>query len=201
MYLTSAIPWSTILAWVANTLHQVILCHPALAFAPAVWIAVLSLSLWPPTSILQPPNKQNKTVPFTRSQRRRFSKLLKQSLAPPGINAGIRTNKLHRSYPLRLRQQGYDTPCAPTITQRADFRNFETLKERTLRLQHRATMLRNSHCSALVSPNTGQTSERSNNKNLRVQPPWVTRKAKYCPVSAAHSPNPFAIAPLTLVSA
>ena len=204
-YLTSAIPWSTILAWVANTLHQVILCHPALAFAPTVWIALLSLSLWPPTSIMQPPNEQNKTVPFTRSQRRRFSKLLKQSLAPPRFNAGIRTNKLHCSYPLRLRQQGYVTPFAPSITQRADFLNFDTLKDHTLRLQRRVAMLRHSQRFAFVPSNTGQKGRRRNNKNLHLRPPWVPktprpsqRKAKYCPVPASHSPNPFAIAPLTI---
>ena len=77
--------------WVANTLHQFVLRHPTLAHAPTVWIALLSSSLWPPMSILQPPNEQNKTVPFTCSQRRRFSKLLKQSLAPPRFNAGIRS--------------------------------------------------------------------------------------------------------------
>jgi hypothetical protein len=106
---------------------------------------------------------------------------------------------------LRFRQQGYLTSSAPTITQRADFRNFETLKERTLRLQRRPAMLRNSKRSALVSPNSGQNGERNNNsKNLRLQPPWVPkppypsqRKAKYCPVPAAHSPNLFLIAPLT----
>jgi hypothetical protein len=121
-------------------------------------------------------------------------KLLKQSLAPPRFNAGIQANKLHRSYPLRLRQQGYVTPSAPTITQRANFRNFETLKERTLHLQRRAAMLRNSHRSALVPPNTGQKGER-HNKNKRLRPPWVPkpprpsqRNAKYCPVPAAHSP-------------
>jgi hypothetical protein len=45
IYLASTIPWSTILAWVANTLHQVVLRHPTLALAPTVWIALLSLSL------------------------------------------------------------------------------------------------------------------------------------------------------------
>jgi hypothetical protein len=45
IYLASAIPWSTILAWVINTLHQVVLRQPTLALAPTVWIALLSLSL------------------------------------------------------------------------------------------------------------------------------------------------------------
>jgi hypothetical protein len=204
IYLVSAIPWSTILAWVVNSLHLVVLRQPTLALAPTVWIALLSLSLWPPTSLFEPPNEQNETVPLTRRQRRRFSKFLKQSLAPPRFNAGIRANKLHRSYPLRLRQQGYVTPSAPAISQRADFRTFETLKDCTLRLQRRAAaMLRNSQRSALMPPNTGQKGEK-NNKNLRLRPPWVSkpprppqRNAKYCPVPAAHSPNPFAIAPLT----
>ena len=116
------------------------------------------------------------TVPFTRSQRRHYSKLLRQSLAPPRFNAGIRANKLHRSYPLRLRQHGNVTPSTPTITQRAEFNNFETLKKRTLRHQRRAAMLRNSHRSALVTPNTGQKGERNNNnKNLHLRPPWVLK--------------------------
>ena len=76
IYLASAVPWSIILAWVANTLHQVVLRQPTLALAHTVWIALLSLSLWPPTSLLQP-HEQNQTVPITRSQRRRFSKILK----------------------------------------------------------------------------------------------------------------------------
>jgi hypothetical protein len=85
---------------------------------------------------------------------------------------------------------------------RVDLRNFETLKERTLRLQRRAAILCGSHRSAIVTPNTGQKRER--NRNLRLRPPWVPKpphpsqcKAHYCPVPAAHSPNPFAIAPLT----
>ena len=35
IYLTSSIPWSTILAWIANALHQVVLRQPTLALAPA----------------------------------------------------------------------------------------------------------------------------------------------------------------------
>jgi hypothetical protein len=64
-------------------------------------------------------------------------------------------------------------------------------------------MLRNSHRSALVPPNTGQKGER-HNKNKRLRPPWVPKPPRptqcnptYCHVSAAHSSNPFAIAPLT----
>jgi hypothetical protein len=96
IYLASAIPWSTILAWVVNALHQVVLRQPSLALAPTVWIALLSLSLWPPTSLFEPPNEQNETVTLTRRQRRRFSKLLKQSPSPPCFNAGIRANNLHQ---------------------------------------------------------------------------------------------------------
>jgi hypothetical protein len=160
----SAIPWCTILAWVAKTLHQIVLRQSTIAQAPTVWIVLLFLSLWPQKSLLQPPNEQNRTVPFTLSQRRRFSRLLKQPLALPRFNAGICANKLYRSYPLRPRQHGYITPSEPTTTQRADFRNFETLKERTLRLQRCTAMLHNSHRSALVSSNKGQKGERRNQK-------------------------------------
>jgi hypothetical protein len=55
IYLTSSIQWSTILAWITNALHQVVLCQSTLALAPTVWVALLSLSLWPPTSLLKPP--------------------------------------------------------------------------------------------------------------------------------------------------
>ncbi len=58
---------ATILAWVANTLHQVLLHQTTLALAPTVWVVLLALSLWQPTSIMQPPKNQNKTVPLTRS--------------------------------------------------------------------------------------------------------------------------------------
>jgi hypothetical protein len=78
-------------------------------------------------------------------------------------------NKLRRSYPLRLRQEGYVTPFAPTLIQRADFRTFKTLNVRILRLQRCAAMLRNSHRTALMPPNTGQNRER-NKKNLRLRP-------------------------------
>jgi hypothetical protein len=83
IYLTSFIPWSTILAWVVNSVHQVVLRQPTLALAPTDWVALLSLSLF------EPPKEQSETVPLTRRQRRRFTKLLKQSLAPPRFNAGI----------------------------------------------------------------------------------------------------------------
>ena len=62
------------------------------------------------------------------------------------------SNKLHCSYPLRLRQRGYVTLSAPTITQRAGFRNFETLKELTLRLQRRVAMLRSFHRFTILTP-------------------------------------------------
>jgi hypothetical protein len=110
---------------------------------------------------------------------------------------------LHCSYPLRLRQQGYVTSSMPTITKRADFRSFETLKERTLRLQCRAAILRSFHRPPIVTPYTGQKGKRIN-KNMRLRPPWVSRPllplqriAKYCLAPAAHSPNPFAITSIT----
>ncbi len=121
---------------------------------------------------LQPPEEQNDTVPLTCSQCRRFAKLLKPSLAQPRFNAGIRANRLHCLYPLRFQQQDYVTPSAPTIIKGADIRNFLTLKDRTLRLQRRAAMLRNSHRIAIEMPNTGQKGEK-NNKNMRLRPSWV----------------------------
>ena len=170
IYLMSSILWSTILVWIANALHQVVLCQPNLALAPNVWVAHLALSLRPPVSLLTLPKEQNETAQFTCRQSRRFAKFLKLSLASPCFNAGIRTNNLHRLYPLRLRQQGYVTPSATTVILRTDFRNVETLKARTLRLQRHAAMLRTPHRSAIVSPMTGQKGER-NNKNKRLHPP------------------------------
>ncbi|KAI2513070.1 hypothetical protein MHU86_1362 [Fragilaria crotonensis] len=55
IYLASAIPWTTILAWVANNLHQVVLRHPTLAFAPTIWVILLFLSVFPSTLLQQPP--------------------------------------------------------------------------------------------------------------------------------------------------
>jgi hypothetical protein len=91
IYLASAIPWSTILAWVTNNLHQVVLRHPTLAFAPTVWLTLLLLSLWPPKSLTQSPVNPTapSSPPFTRAQCRRFSRLLQKSLAPPRFNSGI----------------------------------------------------------------------------------------------------------------
>ncbi|KAI2508011.1 hypothetical protein MHU86_6418 [Fragilaria crotonensis] len=158
IYLASAIPWSTILAWVANNLHQVVLRHPTLAFAPTVWVILLFLSVFPSTLLKQPPvaSTAPSSPPLTRLQRRRFSRLLKKSFAPPRFNSGIRLNKLHRSYPLRLRQQGYVASRPPTVAERDDFRHFATLKERALRLQRRADSLRNSRRPAPLPPTTGQ---------------------------------------------
>ena len=203
IFLSSAIPWSTILAWVANTLHQVVLDHPTLALAPTLWIALFFLSLWPPSFPDPPLDFTTTSVPFTRPQRRRFSRILKKSFqAPPRFNAGIRANKLHRSYPLRLRQQGHVVASsAPTIAQRNDFKNFATLKDRALRLQRCADKLRHVPRRAPLPPTTGQKGEKN---NRRKQPSWVRksprpalRNATYCPVAAAYSPNPFALAPLT----
>ena len=65
------------------------------------------------------------------------------------------------------------------------------------------SMLRTLHRTAIVPPKTGQKGER-NNINKRLRPPWVPKHPRptqcnptYCHVSAAHSSNPFAIAPLT----
>ncbi|KAI2493992.1 hypothetical protein MHU86_20523 [Fragilaria crotonensis] len=205
IYLASAIPWSTILAWVANNLHQLVLHQPTLLLAPTVWIALLFMSVWPPKSFLQSPVAPTapSSPPFTRHQRRRFSRLLKKSFAPPRFNSGIRANKLHRSYPLRLRQQGYVASRPPTLAQRDDFRHFATLKERALRLQRRADKLRTSRRSPTLPPTTGQKGE-GNSKSKRSCPPWCSKRsrpsprtAKYCPVAPANSPDPFAIAPLT----
>jgi hypothetical protein len=144
------------------------------------------------------------TVPFTRSQRRHYSKLLRQSLAPPRFNAGIRANKLHRSYPLRLRQQGLVTPSAPTIAQRSDFRKFKTLRSALCVLSVAPS------CSAtpiapLLCRLTQVRRERGRTTRTCVcnlpgflKPPHPSQcKAKYCPVPAAHSPNSFSITALT----
>ncbi|KAI2490134.1 hypothetical protein MHU86_24436 [Fragilaria crotonensis] len=198
-------PWSTILAWVANNLHQVVLRHPTLAFAPTVWVILLFLSVFPSTLLKQPPvaSTAPSSPPLTRLQRRRFSRLLKKSFAPPRFNSGIRLNKLHRSYPLRLRQQGYVASRPPTVAERDDFRHFATLKERALRLQRRADSLRNSRRPAPLPPTTGQKGE-GYTKTKRSCPSWCSKRprssprtAKYCPVAPANSPDPFAIAPLT----
>ncbi|KAI2514061.1 hypothetical protein MHU86_445 [Fragilaria crotonensis] len=205
IYLASAIPWTTILAWVANNLHQVVLRHPTLAFAPTVWVILLFLSVFPSTLLKQPPvaSTAPSSPPLTRLQRRRFSRLLKKSFAPPRFNSGIRVNKLHRSYPLRLRQQGYVASRPPTVAERDDFRHFATLKERALRLQRRADSLRNSRRPAPLPPTTGQKGE-GYTKTKRSCPSWCSKRprssprtAKYCPVAPANSPDPFAIAPLT----
>ncbi|KAI2509955.1 hypothetical protein MHU86_4520 [Fragilaria crotonensis] len=183
IYLASAIPWSTILAWVANNLHQVLLRHPTLANLPL------------PRRL--PPRLRSLAinVVVSRDSSKSFS-------APPRFNAGIRANKLHRSYPLRLRQRGYVASRPPTLAQRDDFRHFATLKERALRLQRRADKLRNSRRPAPLPPTTGQKGE--GYKNKRSCPSWCSKRprspprtAKYCPVAPANSPDPFAIAPLT----
>ncbi|KAI2495417.1 hypothetical protein MHU86_19092 [Fragilaria crotonensis] len=130
------------------------------------------------------------------------SRLLKVVRAPPRFNSGIRANKLHRSYPLRLRQQGYVASRPPTVAERNDFRHFATLKERALRLQRRADKLRNSRRPAPLPPTTGQKGEGYKNKRscsswCSKRPRSSPRTAKYCPVAPANSPDPFAIAPLT----
>ncbi|KAI2489082.1 hypothetical protein MHU86_25511 [Fragilaria crotonensis] len=161
------------------------------------------LSVFLSTLLKQPPvARRLLSPPFTRNQRRRFSRLLKKSFAPPRFNAGIRANKLHRSTPLRLRQRGYVASRPPTLAQRDDFRHFATLKERALRLQRRADKLRNSRRPAPLPPTTGQKGE--GYKNKRSCPSWCSKRprspprtAKYCPVAPANSPDPFAIAPLT----
>ncbi|KAI2512959.1 hypothetical protein MHU86_1505 [Fragilaria crotonensis] len=158
------------------------------------------LSVFP--EVLTQPPVARRLPPLLRSrhQRRRFSRLLKKSFAPPRFNSGIRANKLHRSYPLRLRQQGYVALRPPTLAQRDDFRHFATLKERALRLQRRADKLRNSSpCSvAAYHRPKGETAKQAFvsswcSKRSRPSP----RTAKYCPVAPANSPDPFAIAPLT----
>ncbi|KAI2506518.1 hypothetical protein MHU86_7928 [Fragilaria crotonensis] len=130
------------------------------------------------------------------------SRLLKKSFAPPRFNSGIRVNKLHRSYPLRLRQQGYVASRPPTVAERDDFRHFATLKERALCLQRRADKLRNSRRPATLPPTTGQKGEESGKPSVRallvLQTPRPSpRTAKYCPVAPANSPDLFALAPLT----
>ncbi len=117
-------------------ISQVVIRQPTLALAPTVWIALLSISLATdvPFATL---SRENKPVLFTQRQRRRFAKYVRLSLVSPSFNAGIRAYKLRRSYPHRLRQNGYITPSTPTVTLRANFCNFETLKERTSRFQRR----------------------------------------------------------------
>ena len=130
IYLASAIPWSTILAWVADTLHRVI-CQPTIALAPTKWIAlVLPVTLWPQTSLVHPPDKpDNPDHSATRHQRRHFSRILKKS--PPRFHSGIRANKLQPYYPLRLRQRGNIATLAPTVTQHDDFCSCNSQGPRT----------------------------------------------------------------------
>jgi hypothetical protein len=59
IYLALAISWSTVLSWVANTLHQFFsISQPWHLLPQCGWL--FSLSLWPPTSLLQLAKEQNK---------------------------------------------------------------------------------------------------------------------------------------------
>ena len=89
-------------------------------------------------------------------------------------------------------------PRLPLRNATSCFKHFATLKDRALRLQRRADQLRH----AQFPPPTGQKGEIHDRHK---QPYWVRkpprqspRNAKYCPVAAANSPNPFALAPLTI---
>ncbi|KAI2490896.1 hypothetical protein MHU86_23661 [Fragilaria crotonensis] len=199
--MASAIPWSTILAWVANNLHQVLLRHPTLAFAPTVWVILLFLSVFPSTLLKQPPVASTALLASVHSQS------TSSFLATP--------QEVVRSATLQFRNSRQQAaPFVPSVSdngirrfatsyaaERDDFRHFATLKERALRLQRRADKLRNSRRPAPLPPTTGQR-ERDTKQAfvsfLVLQTPRSSpRTAKYCPVAPANSPHPFAIAPLT----
>ena len=69
IYFASAIPWSTNLAWVVNTIYQDVFRQPTLA--PTVRLALLSLSIWSSKSLTQPFAQLTvPSPPFIRDQRR-----------------------------------------------------------------------------------------------------------------------------------
>ncbi|KAI2500077.1 hypothetical protein MHU86_14404 [Fragilaria crotonensis] len=183
IYLASAIPWSTVLAWVANNLHQVVLLLDAI---PRRLDGSLVSSVYsqPTSSFLTTPQEvvRSATLQFRYSRQQEVAPL--QSSPTP--------------------TQGYVTSRPLTITQRDDFRLFATLKERALRLQRCADkLLRTSRRPAMLPPTTGQKGE-GNSKIKHSCPPWCSKRSrpspqttKYCPVAPVNSPDPFAIAPLT----
>ena len=105
-YVSTFIPWSTIISWIINVLRDILYKHPTLTMAPILWFILLTFPSWRRCFRPTPkPIKPSSTL-LTRAQRRRFKKLLRGylSASPKRPNCGIKANKLHRSYPLRLRK-------------------------------------------------------------------------------------------------
>ena len=42
----AAIPWSTVISWISNSLHQAIKFNRSLAFAPILWLILVTFPFW-----------------------------------------------------------------------------------------------------------------------------------------------------------
>ena len=186
IYLSKAIPWSTVIAWISNSLHQAIEFNPSLAFAPILWLILVTFPLW-----FRPAAPTPTELPeFTRQQRRQFNKVLKPYMTKP-TTSSIRTRNLHPSYPLRLRNQGHFIPRqAPTANHRQSLKDLNTLKHRAITLQRRTQRLRTVKPFSTPPSGTSQKGERILQRN-REYTKQCQCDTKYCPVPAVASPNAF----------
>ena len=114
IHVSRAIPWSTILKWIANKLCQIIQEQPTIVFAPVLWFVLLTTPLWKPN--FEIPAADKEPTKFNRRQRRNFAKLLKTSFNPQKEQ---RRRNVKNHLPFRLRKKFHeDTFKAPDIEAR-----------------------------------------------------------------------------------
>ena len=196
-YISMFIPWSTIISWIVNVLRDILYKHPSLTMAPILWFILLTFPSW--RRCFRPTPKPIKpSTPLTRAQRRRFKKLLRGyfSASPKRPNCGIKANKLHRSYPLRLRKNQRVLRQAPSLVEQDHLRLLQQLRAKTLVLEREAARLLQSYKRSISTGTVqkgGRMQER-HRKPVSRKPPCAP---KYCPVPAEGSWYPADAEPWT----
>ena len=179
IHVSRAIPWSTILKWIANKLCQLLQDQPTIVFAPILWIVLLTTPLWKPD--FETPTEDKAPTKFNRRQRRNFAKLLKSSFNPQKEQ---RRRNVKNHLPFRLRKKFHeDTFKAPDIEAQQYRRDLDELKTRALVLQRQIQRLRTRSSPFLtkVHRNKGEDHKR-----------FFKGKPHYQPVSTDRNPEFFA---------
>ena len=177
-----AIDWNSLALQVSEVVIQVVGCvlaHHQELLAPLLWLILLMAPFWakaPPASNKDPPPHLH------RNQRRAIKKAQAHQRNQVHANRtlSIRSEGIHRSYPLRLRSQGHFVGHqAPTVNHQNRCRQLAELRHQVMKLTTQVARLQ--HCGG--SPRQNVRNQHELSIMAPAKSPFIRRRARSCPKS------------------
>ena len=177
-----AIDWNSLALQVSEVVIQVVGCvlaHHQELLAPLLWLILLMAPFWakaPPASDKDPP-------PHLHCNQRRAIKKAQahqRNQVHANRTLSIRSEGIHRSYPLCLRSQGHFVGHqAPTVNHQNRCRQLAELRHQVMKLTTQVTRLQ--HCGR--SPRQNVRNQHELSIMAPAKSPFIRRRARSCPKS------------------